>query len=131
LIVQYVEPDFLDSLEGFPKNEVKKIKIYLRALVAHIEKSETVEDLKAINLSEFSLYLLSKRAHDDLTLKLLKSPEIEPSRIPSLYYLSGRSTEKQFPNRDLYLYKFDAYKLFFCLRGQVCTLLRVERNALS
>jgi hypothetical protein len=105
LIVQYVEPDFLNSMDAFSKTKMKKLKVYIRALVDHIEHSETIDDLRQINLSNIEL---SKTLH--------------------LQILAGKRTELQFPKIDVYLFKFDDFKLFFCLRGQVCTLLRIEGN---
>jgi hypothetical protein len=103
LIVQYVEPDFLDSIDAFPKAKAKKIRVYIKALVGHMEQSETIDDLRHINLSNVAL-----------------------SAQPHLHLLAGRQTEQHFPKMDVYLFTFDQFRVFFCLRGQVCTLLRAE-----
>ena len=105
MIVQFVEPDFLDSIDAFNKTQAKKIKGYVRVLVDHIEQSETIEDLRQIALSNLTL-----------------------AKSPRLHVVGGRRAESLFPNGDVYLFRFDGFKLYFCLRGQVCTLLRVETN---
>lgn len=103
MIVQYVEPDFLDSIDAFPKAKAKKIKVFIKALVGHMEQSETIDDLRQINLSNRAL-----------------------SAQPHLHLLAGRQTERHFPKMDIYLFSFDDFNVFVCLRGQVCTLLRAE-----
>jgi hypothetical protein len=105
LIVQYVEPDFLDSLDALSKTKAKKVKAYVTALVTHVEGSKTIEDLKRITLSNIQL-----------------------AKAPRLHILAGKLTQLQFPKQDLYVFLFDEFKLYFCLRGQVCTFLRVEGN---
>ena len=103
MIVQSVEPDFLDGIDAFPKAKAKKIKLLIKALVGHMEQSETIDDLRRIDHSNMA-----------------------PSAQPHLHLLAGRQTEQHFPKMDLYLFAFDEFRVFFCLRGQVCTLLRAE-----
>ena len=81
---------------------------YSRAdVVEKIRNGEGLEraDLRQINLSNLAL-----------------------SKSLRLHLVGGKRTESRFPEMDLYVYRFDEFKLYFCLRGQVCTFLRVEAN---
>ncbi len=130
MIVQYVEPDFMDSVDAFPKADSSRIKTYLKFLIEYIENSDSIEDLLSIDMSDFSLYGPLARTQDENSALNLLLPEKPSSSIVIFSLLSGKSTERTFPLKDLYLFRFAEYRLFFCLRGQVCTFLRIESNNL-
>lgn len=128
MIVQYVEPDLMDSIDAFNRADSIKIKAYLIVLIEHIESSESIDDLVSIDYSDFNLYGPLKELQEsnpDLTISL---PENPPSSKVVVSTLRGKLADRNFPNMDLYLFKFDNFRLIFSLRGQVCTFLRVEGN---
>lgn len=131
MIVQYVEPDFMDSIDSFSRADSLKVKAFLIVLIDHIENSESIDDLVSIDYSDFNIYgplTELQESNPDLSISL---PENPPSSIVTVSTLRGKLTDQNFPNMDLYLFKFDNFRLIFSLRGQVCTFLRVEGNSVS
>lgn len=113
----------MDSIDAFNRSDSLKIKAYLKILVDHIEKSESINDLFSIEYSDFNIYGPLKKIQESNPDLNLISPENPPSPAVKFNIPRGKLTEQSFPLKDLFVFSFDKFKLFVCLRGTVCTFL--------
>ena len=117
MIVQFVEPDFLDSYDRLSAGQKAKIDKIVPFLIDRVEQSRTIEDLISIPYSNIAI---TKVQAQDLT-----EYEFIEALMPNLRKPGGHLTEARFPRGDLFFIAFDEFRIFFSLRGQVFTFLIV------
>lgn len=121
MIVQFAEPDFLDSYNKLSRNQKTKIDKIIPFLIDQVEQSRTIEDLISIPYTNISITKVQAQK--------LAAVGLTEALMPQIRQSGGSLTDAKFPKRDLFFIASDEFHIFFKLRGQVFTFLIVALNS--
>lgn len=121
MIVQFAEPNFLDSYDKISQDQKPKIDKIIPFLIDQVEQSRTIEDLISIPYS--NLLFTKVQAMGLAELNMLEA------LMPKLRQSGGSLTDARFPVGDLFFIEYDEFRIFFSLRGQVFTFLIIALSS--